>query len=240
MRKSSKVLAIVFLLVAGGLVFWSTKRDSTEIEAAVEARVEQATADRRQEIENEFAERKRVLEEEYAEREREIEEEYAARERAQQDSLVQWRVGLAERMAALDSARAALENPVYFRLNAAEVAQVLRGMGLDYTQGTDDDGDPKFEFKLATYNVVLYFYGCEDEGCTSLRIYAGFDTTPSQEKILEWGRNKRYATAYLNNDGKARLDSDLIIKGGITLGALEAFILNFRDRVDEFADHIDF
>ena len=31
MRKSSKVLAVVFLLVAGGLVFWSTMRDDAEI-----------------------------------------------------------------------------------------------------------------------------------------------------------------------------------------------------------------
>ena len=240
MRKSSKVLAVVFLLAAGGLVFWSTRRDTTEIQAAVEARVEQATADRRREIEEDLAERKRDLEAAFADKERELQESIAEREQALADTLAAREQAVAQRIAELDEAMAGVEHPVFFRLKADTVAQVLRRMGLDYERGEDDDGDPKFDFKLATYDVVLYFYGCEAEGCTSLRIYAGFPTTPSQETILEWGRNKRYATAYLNKDGRARLDSDLIVKGGVTLGAVEAFILNFRDRLGEFAEHIDF
>ena len=240
MRKSSKVLAVVFLIVAGGLVFWSTRRDSNEIQAAVEARVEEATADGRREIEEELAERQRDLEAEFADKERELLEASARREQALADTLAAHEQSVERRLAELDAAMARLEHPVYFRLHADTIGQVLRRMGLDYERGEDDDGDPKFEFKLATYTVTLFSNDCEDDACTNLRIYAGFNTTPSQETILEWGRNKRYATAYLNNDGKARLDNDLIIKGGITLGALEAFILNFRDRLGEFAEHIDF
>ena len=251
MRKSSKVLAVVFLLVAGGLVFWTTRRDAAEIEAAVVAQVDEATADRRREIEEELAEQRRQLENEFADKERELQETIAQREQALADTLAAREQAMAEtlaereqtvaqRMAELDAAMARLEHPVYFRIHADTLAQVLRRMGLTYEQGEDNDGEPKFEFKLATYTVTLFTNDCEENACTNLRIYAGFNTSPSEETILEWGRNKRYATAYLNNDGKARLDNDLIIKGGITLGAVEAFILNFRDRLGEFADHIDF
>ncbi len=229
MRKHSRILAILFLIVAGGLVFYTTNKDEAEIQATVEERVVAATAEREREMEAEFAERKRSLEAEYAASEQAVSETLATREEALQR-------GLAE----LDSARAALETPVYYRLSAETIEQVLRRMGLDYERGEDDDGDPKFEFKLATYNVVIYTNGCEEEGCANLRIYAGFDTKPSPEIIIEWGRTKRYATAYLSEEGKARLDNDFVVKGGITLGAVEAFILNFRDRLGEFATHIDF
>lgn len=225
MRKSSKILAIVFLLTAGGLVFWSTQRDEAEIEAAVLARVEGATAERQQEIEEELAEARRAMEDAFAQRRQALTDSLAARE------------------AALDSARTALEHPVFFRLTAADVEQVLRRMGVDYERGTDDDNDPKFTFRLATYTATLYFYGCNDaDACTSLRIYGGFklNEPPGQDVINEWNRTKRYATAYLSESGAARIDNDLIVEGGITLGAVEKFILNFRDRLEEFADHIDF
>ena len=239
MRKSSKVLAVVFLIVAGGLVFWTTRRDANEIEAAVEARVYEATADRRREIEEELAESRRALEAEFADKERDLQESFARHEQALADTLERREQLYRERLAERD-AEIARQERVYYRIHIDTLAQVLRSMGLTYERGEDNDGDPKLEFKLATYNVTLFTNDCEEDACTNLRIYAGFDTNPSRETILEWGRNKRYATAYLNNDGKARLDNDLIIKGGITLGAVEAFILNFRDRLGEFAEHIDF
>ena len=229
MRKHSKTLAILFLIVAGGLVYYATNKDEAEIQAAVEEQVVEAIAEREQELEASYAKRQRALEAQYAAGEQAVSETLATREEALQR-------GLAE----LDSARAALENPVYYRLSAQTIEQVLRRMGLDYESSVDDDGDPKFEFKLATYDVVIYTNACEEEGCANLRIYAGFDTKPSPEIIIEWGRTKRYATAYLSEEGKARLDNDFVVKGGVTLGAVDAFILNFRDRLGEFATHIGF
>jgi len=229
MRKHSKTLAILFLIVAGGLVFYATTKDEAEIQAAVEEQVVEAIAEREQELEASYAKRQRALEAQYASGEQAVSEKLATREEALQR-------GLAE----LDSARAALETPVYYRLSAQTIEQVLRRMGLDYESSVDDDGDPKFEFKLATYDVVIYTNACEEEGCANLRIYAGFDTKPSPEIIIEWGRTKRYATAYLSEEGKARLDNDFVVKGGVTLGAVDAFILNFRDRLGEFATHIGF
>ena len=202
--------------------------------------MDEATADRKRELEASVIERKRALEEEFAERERVLIDSLAQNERALADTLAAREQAVQARLAALDSAWARVETPVYYLLSAETIEQVLRRVGLDYESSVADDGDPKFEFKLATYNVVIYTNGCEEEGCANLRIYAGFDTKPSPEIIIEWGRTKRYATAYLSEEGKARLDNDFIVKGGITLGAVETFILNFRDRLGEFATHIGF
>ena len=240
MRKHSKTLAILFLIVAGGLVFYTTNRDEAEIQVAVEEQVDEATADREQELEASYAKRQRALEELFAERERVLIDSLAQHERALANTLATREQAVQDLLTELDSARAALETPVYYRLSAKTIEEVLRRMGLDYERGQDDDGDPKFEFKLATYSVVIYTNACEEEGCANLRIYAGFDTRPSPEIIIEWGRTKRYATAFLSEEGKARLDNDLVIKGGVTLGAVEDFILNFRDRLGEFATHIGF
>lgn len=231
MRKSSKYLAILFLIGAGGLVFYATNKDEAEIQAAVEARIEPTLAEQERALEETYAERQRTMEQAFAERERALVDTLAAREQAIQD-----------RLAALDSARARVDTPVYHRLSADAIEQVLRRVGLDYERGEDDEGDPKFEFKLATYNVVIYSYSCEEDGCANLRIYASFsmDEPPSVETINEWNRTKRYATAYLSEEGKARIDNDLVIKGGVTLDVVENFIVNFRDRLNEFAAHVDF
>lgn len=230
MRKYSKVLAIVFLLVAGGLVLWATQKDEAEIQAAVEQRVVGATADREREVEDELAARKQALEDEYAERQQVLADTLAAREAV-------YRARLAERDSVIASRK-----PIYYRLDVETIEQVLRRMGLDFETSEDDDGDPKFEFKLATYNVVIYTYSCEEAGCANLRIYASFslNVPPSVETINEWNRTRRYATAWLSEEGKARVDNNLVIQGGVTLDAVEDFIINFRDRLSEFATHIDF
>ena len=120
MRKHSRILAILFLIVAGGLVFYATNKDEAEIQAAVEDRVVEAITEREQE-----------LKEAYAQREQALADTLAAREQA-----------IRERLAALDSARARVETPVYYRLSAEAIEQVLRRVGLDYESSVDDEGDP--------------------------------------------------------------------------------------------------
>jgi len=220
MRKSSKFLAILFLLVAGGLVFFVTKKDEAEILAAVEAQVVDATAVREQQLADDFA----------------------ARERALADTLTVREQAVRDRLAALDAARENVDTPVYYRITADVAEGVLRRLGLAYERSLDDQGDPQFTFALATYNTTLFFYGCEEEGCASLRLYAHFsmDTAPSLETINDWNNRKRFTQAYINSSGNAALDSDLVVQGGVALGAVETFVLTFRDLLSEFATHIGF
>ncbi len=212
MRTSSKILAFIFFIVAGGLVYFVNKADEDEINTTVEERLQAAFAEREQAL-NERAD---AIETELAERQQALE-------------------------ARLDSALTRQEQPIYSLIKADSVESALRRMGLAFERSTDDDGDPKLSFKLATYNVTLFFYSCqEDAGCESLRLYAGFDleNPPTTETINEWNRTKRYSTAYLNDRDWACLDEDLRISGGVSLDAVEKFILNYRERLTEYARHI--
>lgn len=149
---------------------------------------------------------------------------------------------LNERLEELRIAREELDNPIYTTLNADHIEEVLTRMGVTYEIGEDDQGDPQFDFRLSTYKVWLYFYGCEEEGCTSIRLYSGFDMDdpPSVERINEWNKTKRFSTAYISNSGNVCLDDDLVVRGGITIGAVERFILTFRDRLNEYTAHIGY
>ena len=205
MRRSSKILAIVFLVVAAGLVYWASRADEQEIRGQVEARLAEAVTKREQEL-------------------------------AEQEK------GIQARVAELDSALANVEEPVYRRLTAEEVDQVLRRMGVAHERTTDAQGDPKFSFKLATYDVYLFFYGCEEAGCTSLRVASCFelDGPASYDLLMGWNNQKRFSTAYRGESGSACLDTDLIVRGGIALGAVDQFLYTFRDRLGEFAAHIGY
>ena len=176
------------------------------------------------EIESAVAER---VEEAVAERERDFEE------REEQ---------LDARAADLEEALARVEEPVLTRVTPELVEDVLQRMGVDYESSLDNEGDPKYTFKLATYPVTMYSYGCEAEGCTSLRLYVGFRMSepPSVEHINEWNRTKRFSTAYLDSEDDPCLDEDLIVQGGVTPGAIEQFIVYYRSRLNEFTSHIGF
>lgn len=124
------------------------------------------------------------------------------------------------------------------------VERVLARMGLGYERTTDDDGDPKFAFPLGSYSASMYFYGCDDAGaaCASVRLVSTFrlNEEPGLDLVNEWNRTKRFATAYRNSAGALSIDADFVAEGGTTLGALEDFILQFRDSIRGFTRHIDF
>ena len=145
-----------------------------------------------------------------------------------------------QRVAELDAAIARVEEPVLTRITAEQVEARLKRLGLAYEVGVDNYDDPLITFTLASYETKLFFYDCAEEGCASIRLFARFDlnTPPAVETVNAWNQKKRFSTAYLNEDGAACLDTDLIIRGGVTLAEVNAFILNFRDRLGEYAAHI--
>lgn len=219
-RTSSRFLLFFVFVAAGALLWMASRANEHEIEAEVAARVEPRLQEALAEHERTFAEQAETFEKQRAEREE----------------------ALDERAAAIEEAIARVAEPVFYTATPAQVEAVLQRMGVAYTQGEDEDGDPTFTFNLATYEVTMFFYGCEIEGCTSLRLWSGFNLNEPLEAghLNEWNRTKRFGTAYRNNSGTYCLDDDLIVRGGVTSGAIEQFILYYRDRLSEFAAHIGF
>ena len=154
-------------------------------------------------------------------------------------SLVEQEQTIQQRVAELDSAIARVEQPVLMRITAEQVENRLKQLGLAYEVGVDNYDDPLITFTLASYETKLFFYDCAEEGCASIRLYTRFATTSaSVETVNAWNQKKRFSTAYLNEDGVACLDTDLIVRGGVTLAEVDAFVLNFRDRLGEYAAHL--
>ncbi|HMB89779.1 MAG TPA: YbjN domain-containing protein [Rhodothermales bacterium] len=154
-------------------------------------------------------------------------------------SLVEQEQTIQQRVAELDSAIARVEQPVLMRITAEQVENRLKQLGLAYEVGVDNYDDPLITFTLASYETKLFFYDCAEEGCASIRLYTRFDNTSSSvETVKAWNQKKRFSTAYINEDGYACLDTDLIMQGGVTLAEVDTFILNFRDRLGEYAAHL--
>jgi hypothetical protein len=177
-----------------------------------------------------------------AEIEAAVQERLAVAVAEQEEVMAEREQDLDARAATLEAALARLEEPVLTRATPAQVAKVLRRVGVAFEESVDNQGDPKFSFKLSTYDVTLFSYGCGEDGCGSLRLYAGFRLSepPSTDLINEWNRTKRFSTAYVESDGDACLDEDLIVRGGVTPGAIEQFIITYRSRLSEFTSHIGY
>jgi hypothetical protein len=139
-----------------------------------------------------------------------------------------------------DQARA--QAPVYESITADEVAGLLEDMGLPYTLDTDSYGDPRLSFELAAYSVALYFYTCEDGRCSSLQLYGGFemDTPPSLEEINGWNGTKRFARAYIDDEGDPVLESDLDLAGGVSAEVVQDFVHTFQSLLTEYAHFVGF
>lgn len=61
----------------------------------------------------------------------------------------------------------------------------------------------------------------------SLQIISHYSDSAALSKLNKWNRDKRFATAYLTDDGEVVLSYDIDVKGGVT----EETILQFIDRM---------
>jgi hypothetical protein len=78
--------------------------------------------------------------------------------------------------------------------------------------GVDGQGDPKVSSRVSDTKFSVYFYGCQDnDNCSSILIKAGYDLNNgiSALKINEWNREKRFAKAYIDDEGDPFLEMDI-------------------------------
>ncbi|MEM8698513.1 MAG: YbjN domain-containing protein [Pseudomonadota bacterium] len=81
--------------------------------------------------------------------------------------------------------------------------------------------DPVITVETAGETWRIEFYGC-DEGrdCTDLRLIGirppGDDNAFQAETIAEWNSERRFGKAWLDEDGQAVLEMNLVMAGGVT------------------------
>ena len=72
---------------------------------------------------------------------------------------------------------------------------------------------------------------------------AGFtlEAPPDLETLNAWNRERRLSRAYLDPSGAAWVEADLDLTGGVSLGAVRAFLDLFAEEIlPDFMEHIGF
>lgn len=134
----------------------------------------------------------------------------------------------------------ALGQAVVKGLSPAEVEGVLKQAGLSYERVDARE----FRLPMAGLEKVwLYLDYCQEERCGVLTLSAGFtlDGGLGLEVLNAWNRDRRFSRAFLDEEGTAWVESDLDLTGGVSLGAVRAFLDLFAEEIlPDFMDHIGF
>jgi hypothetical protein len=124
------------------------------------------------------------------------------------------------------------DNTIITSLPSASFERLVQAMGFECTRGKDASGkeDSYFTFRAQGYKVA----GFTEE--TYIELYNAFtDVNPTLATVNEWNQTHNITRAYVDKDGSAVLESDLIISGGVTRADVEEFIKTYRDMVAQWA-----
>ncbi|MCF6315391.1 MAG: YbjN domain-containing protein [Marinosulfonomonas sp.] len=127
--------------------------------------------------------------------------------------------------------------------DANVVMKAMQDFGLVATMGVDGQGDPKVSSRVSDTKFSVYFYGCQDnDNCSSILIKAGYDLNNgiSALKINEWNREKRFAKAYIDDEGDPFLEMDVNLDfDGVGNKNFEDTLDWWRLLVEDFEEFID-
>lgn len=128
------------------------------------------------------------------------------------------------------SVMASAETMVY-NLTDKAVRQIIAGTGSTYEKLNDD----AFRFNVGAFKCVLF------NKSNNFQLYSGFTGADvSVSDLNRWNRQKRFAKAYLDDDGDACLEADFSLQGGTTLENMIQFTKLYKSLVRDFADYIGF
>lgn len=110
-------------------------------------------------------------------------------------------------------------------IDVEQLAELLAEAGYRATPGRDGEGDPMLSSSAAGANFNIYMYGCEGDRCKSLQFIAGFDLADgiAPQRINKWNRDKRYGSAYLDDEDDPWLQMDLDLEGGSSTGQFKEY-----------------
>lgn len=118
-------------------------------------------------------------------------------------------------------------------LTSSEFQRHVQAMGFECIRGKDAAGkeDSYFTFKAEGYKVAALSTTPD-----ILELYNSFsDIKPTLAIVNEWNRDNNFSHAYVDGDGNAVIENDMIISGGVTNETVEVFVKTFRDTVARWA-----
>ncbi len=90
---------------------------------------------------------------------------------------------------------------------------------------------------------LLFFYGCEAQGCDSLQFGAGFtNDSITQDTVNAWNRDRRFLKAYFEagEEGSAIVQYDMIPTEGAPMDHLSDHVDLWRGTLADFAVHVGY
>jgi opacity protein-like surface antigen len=126
--------------------------------------------------------------------------------------------------------------------NPASLVGALQGAGYRAELTKDSQGDPMINSASSGSNFVVYFYGCTNNiDCKTIQFMSSYKTEkiPELSLINDWNRRKRFARAWIENNGKTYLAMDVDIDdGGISSKLFEDNLEFWVSLMASFEKHI--
>ncbi len=129
---------------------------------------------------------------------------------------------------------------LYTAVSPADVTALLDAMMLTHSRAYMEDGSPAWSLQLGGTETVLFLSDCEGTACSAVQLWAGWTTSQpvALEVLNDWNARHRFSRAYLGQDGRVHLESDLDLSGGSSLRAVIAQIRIFRASTVAFSEHL--
>ncbi|HEY4052666.1 MAG TPA: YbjN domain-containing protein [Terriglobales bacterium] len=112
------------------------------------------------------------------------------------------------------------------------IQEIVRAMGFQITHDKDDKGNPNtyFSFRAEGYKVFVQVPDPD-----FIWLYNAFTGNVTVENINEWNADNRFSRAYVSADKILNLDTEIVVKNGVTQQNIEVQIEEFRDSVAKWA-----
>ena len=103
------------------------------------------------------------------------------------------------------------------------------------------NGDPLIAGAINHIPYALRFLNCANrDACEDINFRVGFQVKPSIDVINAWNASKRFSRAYLDGEGDAILEMDVVINGGVSTEMLNSSFEYWRLSLNQFVKHIGF
>ena len=124
-----------------------------------------------------------------------------------------------------------------------QLAEAIREFGYQARLEKDGTGDPLISSSASGGEFQIEFYGCtRNRDCKTLRFAAGYDLQDGAtlEKVNEWNVDKRFASAYLDDEDDPWLQMDVNTEGGISRQAFETSMDIWQSLKGQFETFVGF